>query len=423
MGEGVPDETRTEYVTVLQEPRVVNPKAIWRKGGSAASNFHVVLMTSNNSNQQANYLPIRSDGEWTAEVEVGSNVTLSKSGTTVGEEKGGKIFGRTGTEVDFNIDINGDGCAIVNVLYHSNNCTHKIFVRQGYEQPQLLGGKYWSNYTLYSATAAGTTNTYNAVETPNPMILGSLFRRGRITEGILETNNTRNYFRAFQNPGTTRTFNLTGGGSKTWANLGCEGSNTNPAAMGTFRINGQNYKVPELADYNALKSSCEFALGIIYGDGATETATSFTTATGFCSTDQDPNKGVRCVIAYDATYGYQVVFPLGKDGYGRRKDVYYNNPSNVEANGTLMYADVCSQLTRSSSTSNITFRPIPYSLKISPGMVLWLNNRVADGFLGDVNPGPTMSWDINYFNYDFNSFDNGDNTNYRDACAIKLVRQ
>ncbi|MDE6632273.1 MAG: hypothetical protein K2K23_04670, partial [Muribaculaceae bacterium] len=256
------DRELTEYVTVLQEPRIVNPKAIWRKGGSGASDFHVVLMTAKNSNQQSDYTPLKSDGEWTAYVETGSNVSLSTSSSTLGEEKNGKIYGKTGSNIDFKININGDGCAIVDVLYHSNNCTHKIFICQGYEGTQSLGGKEWSNFTLYSAAESGTPNVYNAVETSNPMILGSLFRRGRITEGILETNNGRSNFGAFQNPGASGAFNLTGGGSKTWDEIGCEGSNNNPAAMGTFRINGVNYKVPELADFNQLKSNCEFALGI-----------------------------------------------------------------------------------------------------------------------------------------------------------------
>lgn len=424
MGAGVAPQTLTEYVTVLQEPRIVNPKAIWRKGGSGASDFHVVLMTTENSNQQSDYVHLKSDGQWTAYVEHGSNVTLSTSETTVGEEKDGRIYGKTGTDIDFKININGDGCAIVNVLYHSNNCTHKIFVCQGYEGTLSIGGKEWSNYNLVSATATGTANVYNAVVTDNPMYLGSLFRRGRITEGILESNNSRQYFGPFDNPGTSRTFNLTGGGRKTWESLSCENNNTTPASMGTFRINGQNYKVPELADFNQLKANCDFALGVIYGDGASETSDKFATATGFWSGDTDPNKGVRCVIAYDAKNGTsnQLVFPLGKDGYGRRKQTYFNNPNNVTANGTLMYSDVWSVLAGSASNSNNTYRPIPYNLKIVPGVVLWLNNRVADGFLGDVTPGPTMSWDINYFNYDFNSFDNGGNSNYMDACAIRLIK-
>ncbi len=423
-----PDRELTEYVTVLQEPRIVNPKAIWRKGGSGASDFHVVLMTAKNSNQQSDYTPLKSDGEWTAYVETGSNVSLSTSSTTLGEEKEGKIYGKTGSNIDFNINISGDGYAIVDVLYHSNNCTHKIFICQGYEGTQSLGGKEWSNFTLESATESGTANVYNAIETKNPMILGSMFRRGRITEGILETNNNRSNFGPFQNPGT-RTFDLTGGTSKSWVNLGCEGNKTNPTPMGTFRINGVNYKVPELADFNQLKANCEFAFGIMYGEGATETSDNYKTATGFCSSDQDPNKGVRCVIAYDAKRGtdHQIVFPLGKDGFGRRPQQYYDSGAggDVDANGMLLYSTVWRPLTgdkpNSSGGGNV-FRPVPYNMKITPGAVFWLNNRVEGGYLGTTVPGPTMSWDINYFNYDFNSFDSS-NTNYQDACPIKLIKE
>ena len=92
----------------------------------------------------------------------------------------------------------------------------------------------------------------------------------------------------------------------------------------------------------------------------------------------------------------------------------------------LIYSDVDFLLTGSAPNSDgggNVFRPVPYNLKIAPGAVFWLNNRVADGFLGNVDPGPTMSWDVNYFNYDFNSFDNGGNLNYRDANVIKLIKQ
>lgn len=431
-GNPIPDKLE-DYVTVLQEPRIVNPKAVWRKSGSTADPFHVVLMTTKDSNQKSNYTPLKSDGEWTAYVEMGSNVTLSMSETTIGEEKNDTISGKTGTEVDFNININGDGCAVVNVLYHSNNCVHKILVRQGYDQPQYLGGKYWSNFTLQSATAvAGQTDVYNAVETASPFYLGSLYRRGRITKGILEINNSRPDMGPLQSP-SNRKYYLTDGDELSWIMLGCENNNTNPAPMGTFRINGENWKVPELADFNQLKDNCEFALGVIYGE-ATETALDFATATGYYIENADnTDYGVRGVIAYDAknrTAG-QVIFTLGKDGYGRRKNEGTVATSNSNPKrGMLIYSDVDFLLTGSAPNAQgagNVFRPVPYNLKIVPGAVFWLNNRVADGFLGNVTPGATMSWDVNYFNYDFNSFDNTtfneETSNCRDACVIKLVKQ
>lgn len=409
-----------DYVTVYQEPRIVNPKAIWRASGTNGD-FHVRLMTAQNSNLKSDYLPLSSDGAWTASVEVGNNVTLALSNNSNATLQDGEIHGKTGTNIDFNININGDGNAIISVLYHNNNCVHKIFVKQGYEQDELLGGKYWSNYALFSATAVtGQNYNYTGTFTTNPFYLGSYFRRGRITEGILETNNDRTNFKPFVNPGSTRAYNLTTGQTKTWTAIGCEDNNTNPAAIGVFRINGRNYKVPELADFNALKANCEFALGIIYGN-ASETSDKFTEATGFSATN--PNYGVRGVIAYDAVYGNQVLFSLGKEGYGRRDNTYYwyGNGGTTDAYGTLMYSDVYCLL--SDWATNNAYRPVPYNLKIYPGVIYWLNNRVADGFLGATSPGATMSWDVNYFNYDFNSFDNRTAGNHRDALPIKLVRQ
>ena len=427
--DGEPPITKTKYITVLQEPRIVNPKAVWRKSGSTAGPFHVRLMTTDNSNQKSNYTPLTSDGEWTASVEMGSNISLSVSNEAISEEREGVIYGKTGRNVEFNINFKGDGCAIVNVLYHNNNCTHKILVRQGYDAPQLLGGKYWSNFTLQSATAvAGQTNVYDAVETESPFYLGSLYRRGRITKGILEINNSRPYMGPLESP-SNHQYYLSDGTMASWIGLGCENNNTDPAPMGTFRIKNENWKVPELSDFNQLKANCEFAYGVIYGE-ATETSEEFEIATGYSIERQDnTGYGVRGVIAYDAkneTAG-QVLFSAGKDGFGRRKNAGDVGTSNNDPKrGMLIYSDVDFLLTGSAPNSDgggNVFRPVPYNLKIAPGAVFWLNNRVADGFLGNVDPGPTMSWDVNYFNYDFNSFDNGGNLNYRDANVIKLIKQ
>ncbi len=407
-------ETRTEYVTVIQEPRIVNPKAIWRKGGNGESKFHVELMTKNSSNQKADYTPLFSDGEWTAEVEYGSNVSLSTSATTLGREENGVIFGKTGSKVDFDINIKGDGCAIVNVLYHNKNCTHKIFVRQGSEPTTTINGTQWSNYTLYSATSIdGTDNEYDGVETADPLILGSLYRRGNSTQGILPVNNELANLGPFQSPGSTR-MSLTDGSTSAFTSISTKGSNEDPGTMGRFRINGQWYKLPSLNDFNGLKFNCEFALGVIYGNDATTTETDYNTATGYWSEDLTA-KGVRAVIAYDKEKANQVVFPLGKYGYSRRK---FNGATDA-ASGMLIYSDVNFALT----TISNRWRPAVGNLRISPGAIYWLDQRYATGFLGNTEPGPTMSWDINYFNYDFNSFDNSGTSNWQDACAIKLVKE
>ena len=108
---------------------------------------------------------------------------------------------------------------------------------------------------------------------------------------------------------------LSDGTEASWIGLGCENNNTDPEQLGTFRINGENLKVAELADFNMLKANCEFAFGVIYGE-ATETSKEFEVATGYSIERTDnTNYGVRGVIAYDAineTAG-QVLFSVGKD--------------------------------------------------------------------------------------------------------------
>lgn len=426
-------KTLTEYVTVLQEPRIVNPKAVWRKSGSNQA-FHVQLMTAKGSNAQSDYEPLKSDGEWTAYVEVGSGVvSLSKSAGTIGDETAdGKIVGKTGSSIDFDINFKSDGCGIVSVLYHSNNCVHKIFVRQGYETPISLGGKQWSSYTLRSATyingTDGSTDRYTAVQTSSPLELGSLFRRGRQRQGILESNNTA--LPPFKAPNGAQF--STPAGNLTWVGIGYRDDRFTDAnqnkTLGTFVIGNTNYMVPTLQDFENLKSSCNFGYGILYGDGASGTSDKFSIAAGYNGTNTQ--MGVRGVMAYNPINGNQVFFPMGKDGYGRRRQFNFSSSNDY---GMLIYADVNDVLTGSKTTdkvwsssqnkyldNNNVFRPVPYNLPIVPGAVYWIDKYVADGHYEAGGTYPCLGWDCNYFNYDFNSYTAN---NYRDACPIKLIRK
>ncbi len=444
--------TTTKEVVVLQVPRIVNPKGVWRSHDDDTGDFHVVLKVTETSNDRSNFVNVISEGSWCAYVEApqsGACVSLAKSPTTIGEVRNDSIIGDTGSIIDFLIKF-GPGnasesrCAIVTVKYHGDQCIHKILVRQGYNNPITMGGKDWSSFSVYSNTYSnelsggndGYDDVYETVLTNNPLALGSLFRRGRQSRAILTSNADRPNFGAMQYPnqGAFNVVYQNQSTTSTWAQIGYRtGDVGNPnIGLGTFyaETNGTRYKykVPTLADFQAMAEEAEFAFGIIYGNGADETQDNFETATGLIdgSNSGAPSKmGVRGVIAYNPNTGNQLLFPIGKAGMARRRQFNVGGSGTTQLNrrGTLWYADVNTVLSQSANANN-KWRPIPYNLTIVPGGIYWIDSWVAQAKrVPIVNPTDTgweasLGWDINYFSFDFNPYSAN---NEADACPIKLI--
>lgn len=433
------DGTRKEKdVEVRQVKRLVNPKGVWRDAGRNET-FNVTLLEAENSNAMSNFQPFESEGEWTAYIDGSTNsagFSLDKSpdtnGYTTTTENGTEIHGYTGTKICFAIkfgtavDEDKSECAIVKVLYHGNQCLHKILIRKGYAAPVEMGGNVWSSYSLYQANPTGGvdgySDTYNAILTKNPLMLGSMFRRGIQSTGIRVKSNMEI---GFLDPPKGAAFEVASSSytTRTWTQIGFRNDIDTEAhrqrGLGTFFADGRTYKVPSFEDWQALTDVAEFGYGVVYGSAAEAPALSADDAYGLIDPDNtgeftDP-RGMRGVIAYDKKTGNQIFFPVGKYGTGRR--TMFNIQDNTYE-GVLRYSDEYRLLSLSLNPNNL-YRPIPYNLPISSGNVYW-----TDVFRDNVRTANTIAgrgclgWDLNYFNFDFNAYTAN---NYRDACPIKLI--
>ncbi|MDE6085247.1 MAG: hypothetical protein K2G40_02440, partial [Muribaculaceae bacterium] len=397
---------------IIQPKRITNPKGVWRKSGTTGP-FHVTLMEQGGLSAHSNFTPLVSEGSWKAYITTLSNaqagaqsdfISLSPLGTATVDDDG-VVHGKSGSNVDFDINFNGsDGVAVINVEYNGEMSIHKILVREGYEQPVTMGGNQWSTFALYGATARpNTTNEYNVVLTTNPLAFGSYVRRECVTKAILVANNGRTDYPTRYGPmgnlGGYRLWlyeenpNLSDRLRSEWTTIGSginingrtynyNNNSTNVQSGTSLSVNGQNsvtyacsilggrsmgkfhtdeyvYRVPTLKDYKQLADESQFAFGILYGDAAGETANKWEMATGFHDDDNDDDteeskKGVRGVIVYNTDNAEQIFFSVGRYGMGRRRQY---NTSGTDYWGTLWYSDLNAVM---AMTGNNWYRPIAY---------------------------------------------------------------
>ncbi|MDE6551725.1 MAG: hypothetical protein K2K98_02000 [Muribaculaceae bacterium] len=458
-------------VTVYQVKRLVNPKGVWRDKGRSEP-FYVTLLEAENANGMSNFMPFTSKGEWSAHIEGSSyaGFSLSKHPDHPDDcylsEDGKTIHGYSDTEINFTINFGGGSvgdnkseCAIVKVLYHGNQCLHKILVRKGYGEAIEMGGNTWSSFSLYQATYREGTgdrgsgnDEYDAVLTKNPLMLGSMFRRGRQDYGILVKNNMeseggvgpllppgRNFEYMVANKINGEWERRTWGGTTTSINptpgiIGYRNDLSSDRGLGKFVTeDGTKYRVPSYEDWWNLTydENTEFGFGVVYGSAATKPQITAEGAYGLIDPDNTgeftDERGMRGIIVYNKEDGNQIFFPVGKYGTGRRQmfqvpkipatnGQYVEDPNYY---GVLRYADVYEPLTTGSNHDNL-YRPIPYNLPIAAGNIYWIDKRNPNG--GPINNNGTrgncLGWDLNYFNFDFNPYTAN---NYRDACPIKLI--
>lgn len=437
------DTVLTRYVRVIQRPRITNPKAIWRKVGNTTG-FKVKMMTRASDALNANYKPFKSNGSWTAEIEVDDekNFTLKPGPncayeTEETEEKGvvenkNKLIGKTNTEMEFTIGFGGKAaCGIIVVKYHAEKCTHRIFVRQGDDPIQISkDGATWLSKNLqhggkanYESMSVGTNTAVSTEATlvETPLSFGSYFKRGQLNEGIDESNNETYGHLRIINPDSDEPLLLLGSkeSSKKWFQIQHRRlsnyetyphSTTDQYVWQNVQLKGSTttYYLPTYDDFLHLTDNSEFGFGILYGDEATETKEEFVEATGYAAMWKSGTStyGMRTVIAYNKTNGNQVYFPLSASGYGRRNQCWQKN--KVLA-GRLLYGDVDYRLTEVVSTDNY-FRPIPYNLPYSGGAIYWINKielgnpTTKRGHHEGGKYYPCAGWDMNYFNFDFGSY-------------------
>ncbi|MDE6650159.1 MAG: hypothetical protein K2K45_09555 [Muribaculaceae bacterium] len=430
-------------VTIIQSRRIVNPKGIWRSYSNNDPFFvHMMTLASPNA---SGYTPYPNSGSWSATIESG-DMNFCYLTPENSEEEQKVINGKTDSEIKFNVRFHGNvtsgnskGC-VVSVKYNGGSCVHKILVRQGYDEAVEIvkGGAKWSSFNLYSCEAGHDGADYSTIipaeVSCNPLGIGSLFKRRNYSNAILVSNNAT-YGPMVSLNGNTLKVKSMGGAERdlTWANIsGYPATTCSDDRFGTIRADnivgtndtrwarfsaippGSNtpktYRVPTYDDYKALDDA-EYAIGIVYADGAPGTRDTFD---AYEYEDGSNNQktsplGMRGYIVYNKDSGNQIFFPLGKYGMARRTQSYLPALSD---RGYLRYAGVYDPLT---GDGNL-WRPIPYDMPSCPGAVYWIDNAMVGSQYH--NDGACGGWDMNYFSLDFSSYSY---TNLNDACPVKLI--
>lgn len=424
-GKSTPD---TVISRLLQVPRIVNPKGIYRSWDTTKSfNVHLMRLDSEYDDE---YTPVTSDGgPWSAEIEyiTESSGWLSVGGKTV---VGQKIHGTTGSQIQFDVAFNsttGDSkkvrCAVIKVLYHNYTCTHRIMVRQGSEPVKIdhnpLSNVKWhiSNLNYYDAT----TNT--AHEGASPLEGGSLFRYGNTTQAIASTNNRFEDEYGVKDEYILAPANASPQKKATWddikTNKTAAFKNFSPKCQG--RPETAKCRVATFNDFQSLRATCDFGAGILYGDNATETATSTAKARGYATYNTDnTGYGMRGWFVYNTKNGgMNLFFPIGVSGNGHRKHGW----KYADSKGSLYYSDekgILRYAARSAPMQDGTgdyaeYRPLLYTMYTQRGAVYWLAGS---------NSSHT-AWDINYSTFDFNTYNTDATELYydTDAAYIRLVEE
>lgn len=384
-----PATTMTETVTIRQVERIVNPKGVYRKWNSREP-FHVRLkkLADEGSDMFVDYV---SNGPWRAYIVRGDRdfIDIGRPGNKTAQ-------GSSGSEIDFNIRFKGTGSptkvksCVIRVEYNNYSCYHLIFVRQGYEPvPIVPGGNSWY---VTNMLAPG-------VPAEHPCDEGSMFKYGNwdqpidvsatIQLPVAWPSLTQNHFLS-----RTDKLPLYGGGSEYWTKI-----DYHTSATDGFSTDGG--KVAETSDFNLLVEKCEVGFGVLYADGATETASDIATAYGYNrAKGQTAGYGMRGAFAYNATIdptygGRSIFFPIGFTGYGQRKDVAKEGGSGL--NGVLRYA---AGRWQPMAPDEATKRPILWDLYRKMGAIYWARTAIyrnKELSLGGL--------DINYFSLDFNNID------------------
>ncbi len=413
------------YLDVVQVPRIVNPKAVWRKGGSTDP-FHVRLMQINPSNTSQFYA-FNSVGKWSAEVVTASAPIITLSTTPEGSGSGNamqsgvsRIEGDDEHPVDFIINFNGvRGYAAVRVRYHNYSCEHDIFCCNGYEQPVDVAGKgtRWSHFNVDYFKGD------SVVLTTDPRQEGSLFRRCNPT-AILASNNTLADFGVRHDP-DVRKFDVLNSdgttGSLTWNEIPAGGMKAWPITNAHLRIaTGADFYELIAEKSNDIDFQINKAYGVLYGEGADSTRSTIEGAYQYNSlTGAESDRGMSGVIVYNRNTMRQIFLPIGQARYGHRKK--RGGWSNNDTPGTLRYAG------RSDRVTDVTMnrqRPLFYDLFERPGAVYWLGNMYSNAE-AEKEGIKASAFDINFYTMGFegygnNAVDNSDGTN-SDACFIRTV--
>ncbi len=436
-------QEKSEETKIIQVRRIVNPKGVYRKSGNN-EDFDVTLLHLPGDNQPE-FVEFKSNGPWMAEV-VGDKNFITLDGRQY-------VTGSTNTPIKFKIKFNklnpksGNRNAVVRVRYHNYTCVHLIFVRQGYDAQAI--SKYGKNLNgdNQPATKWETCNQWLwSARGTDPRDEGSLFKYNAIGQGIdaycnvyrdgsgdvIYTFPTEEDFRSVPDVCLAK-------GDGSW-----ESSSWSAVTKDSYAWNkaGENRKIATVRDFEQLYRTphIQFGYGVLYADGATTTQKKVSDAYGWYRRDiqnskgewvPDNKKGMRGMFAYfwnikdpDNEYtAKNVFFPIGRSGYGHRKDA-----KGKDKAGTLRYAS----LRNGYADVFESVAPLFCHLYRRPGAIYYAKEPVLDHLQWDGSRGPIDSndveaskmygLDINYFTFDVNAITGGNVGKGEDACFLRYVQ-
>ena len=441
-------ENQTMDVHIEQVHRIDNPSGIWRRSDNDEK-FDVTLMQQRGPEGYSDrgvqltgrdYTPYLSKGSWRAYIYKATGTGGNEEAwftLTAGNQRadaiGEYIQGLKGTNISFTYKPNSRivdpqvRCGIIKIEYNDYTCTHLILVRQGYAPLQIsdvANSPKWHTFNLYDSNE----------EVNHPCDAGSLFVRGSYTPSILDDqspnnagdmSNARNLF----GTAVAGLYTTAGGTYQINSNSGNNGTATNndfKANAVTLSENNHDYNpssdgyMPTYQQYGTLKDASNTRVtidkfyGVLYADGATETATDFNTATGCLHKDVvngETAKGMRGAFAYNSDNARQVFFPIGATGFGRRK-----------FDGSLQYSFGDTYNEGKYPWENA---PLLNSLFSNEGAIYWMQAYATHDQTGSTHSGGDNAWDINYKTYDFDFMDaeiNASGTSHQNSRSLSLIR-
>lgn len=440
-------ETKVYFddVEILQSRRIVNPKGIWRSWNNSDP-FQVRILYLPELSAES-FADLISDGPWRAEVvDVGGArnwLKIEATGQAVQGDNDFEVKGGDQTKMEFKIVPQGilaskdaePRCGIVRLYYNNYTCVHLIFVRQGYAPLKIADkGPKWHSFNVHSATLTEDTKGTNddrrfvMLETKDPRDEGSYFR-WRQSAGILASNNRTYSFAHEIGMSDLETTE----GKKQWGNI--SGVRASETEKDSWVLDTEpTTRVATLADFMTIYSEnqsddpVQYGFGVLYADGATDTQYEISFVNGYygdLSEADNKTKGMRGCFVYNNQNCNNIFFPIGAEGYGRRKArKKTKNDATIgvmKDPGILRYANRNEEYT----TGDIIYRPLFFDLYRRPGAVYWCRDSWKDGEGKSTGKRESSGWDVNYYTLNFagfqsNAYDGEDGTT-SDACLMRLV--
>ncbi len=385
---------------IIQSRRILNPKAVWRKGTSTEP-FHVQLKIL--PYQQApKFENLLSDGPWRAEVTVGKDwIQLEPTAGASQANPDGTISGtgnpyddnnQKGRTIDFTFRPKGPTTTprggIITIHYNNYTCVHTIFVRQGYDPVSFYDSKVmWHTFNLRTG---GYNNTI-AEEAPDPEVEGAYFRRYNRQYPIDARSNTLEWF---AKNGTDRDFIIAESDISNTTTMKWREIKTDASEWGTFKVKINDKEIesrlPNSNDWDEIigtkanpRPHTVYGFGVLYGDGANETLEDINLVYGATPDNHNSGRGMRGVIVCDETTGTQIFLPIAASGYGRfkqRTNIDRYNRLPAYNSGVIQYANRYTWFPSNPDTNTsyaVKYHPLFYDLWMSEGTYYWFANGKA----------------------------------------------